>query len=206
MGKNPLLVFDDVSVRYAYDKVDVFTGLSFSLGYGERLLLEMPVQGGKTSVVKLLGGLILPYEGRIEYRGAPLAETPPADRNIAVIYTDFAIMRGSVRRNLEYPLRIRGYSDEAVNSAVKSLCGKYGFSGGEKKRNEIFQMAMLEPSFAILDETDSGLEFRQVDLLVADDFMRNIPASSEGEARELIEEYISRKKCAFLELKNKNEY
>ena len=57
MGKNPLLVFDDVSVRYAYDKVDVFTGLSFSLGYGERLLLEMPVQGGKTSVVKLLGVL-----------------------------------------------------------------------------------------------------------------------------------------------------
>lgn len=198
MGKNPLLVFDDVSVRYDYDKVDVFTGLSFSLGYGERLLLEMPVQGGKTSVVKLLGGLILPYEGRIEYRGAPLAETPPADRNIAVIYTDFAIMRGSVRRNLEYPLRIRGYSDEAVNSAVKSLCGKYGFSGGEKA-------AYLPPT----DKLRLSLirsEFRQVDLLVADDFMRNIPASSEGEARELIEEYISRKKCAFLELKNKNEY
>jgi Fe-S cluster assembly ATP-binding protein len=50
-------------------------------------------------------------------------------------------------------LKIMQISDELVNRAVNE-----GFSGGEKKRNEIFQMAVLEPKLAILDETDSGLD------------------------------------------------
>ncbi|MFN3341047.1 MAG: ABC transporter ATP-binding protein, partial [Flavobacteriales bacterium] len=45
-----------------------------------------------------------------------------------------------------------------LNSKLASRSVNEGFSGGEKKRNEIFQMAMLEPKFAILDETDSGLD------------------------------------------------
>ena len=45
-----------------------------------------------------------------------------------------------------------------IHSKLKNRSVNEGFSGGEKKKNEIFQMAMLEPSFAILDETDSGLD------------------------------------------------
>jgi Fe-S cluster assembly ATP-binding protein len=57
-------------------------------------------------------------------------------------------------------LRVLHISDELLHRAVNE-----GFSGGEKKRNEIFQMAVLEPSLAILDETDSGLDIDAMKLV-----------------------------------------
>src|SRR3546814_12848956 len=59
-------------------------------------------------------------------------------------------------------LSVLHIKDELLNRAVNA-----GFSGGEKKRNEIFQLALLEPSLAILDETDSGLDIDALKLVAA---------------------------------------
>ena len=61
-------------------------------------------------------------------------------------------------------LKVLHLKDELLNRAVNE-----GFSGGEKKRNEIFQMALLEPALGILDETDSGLDIIEQALVMRDD-------------------------------------
>jgi Fe-S cluster assembly ATP-binding protein len=121
-------------------------------------------------------------EGEVIFEGKNLLEMPPEERACAGIFLSFQypveipgvsmanFMRAAVGEHRKYrgekPLSAGDFlklmrEKQAIVELDKNLINRSvneGFSGGEKKRNEIFQMAMLEPKLAILDETDSGLD------------------------------------------------
>jgi Fe-S cluster assembly ATP-binding protein len=143
-----------------------------------------PNGSGKSTLSAALTGnpAIEITDGEVIFDGKNLLEMSPEERSCAGIFLSFQypveipgvsmvnFMRAAVNEHRKY----RGEAPLAAGDFLKLLREKQeiveldktlvnrsvneGFSGGEKKRNEIFQMAMLEPKLAILDETDSGLD------------------------------------------------
>jgi len=163
---------------------EILRGIDLRIERGEVHAVMGPNGSGKSTLVQVLAGNET-YEvtrGEVIYDGKPLLELEPEDRACAGVFVAFQypveipgvtnayFLRtalNSIRRHRGEPeldavdflglarerMGLVGMSDELLNRAVNA-----GFSGGEKKRNEIFQMAVLDPRLAILDETDSGLD------------------------------------------------
>ena len=142
---------------------EILRGINLTIKDGEIHAIMGPNGSGKSTLSAVLTGnpLYEVTEGEAWFNGKNILEMKPEDRAHEGIFLSF-----------QYPVEIPGVSmtnflKAAVNEKRKivELDSKFtrrsvneGFSGGEKKRNEIFQMAMLEPKLAILDETDSGLD------------------------------------------------
>ena len=130
---------------------EILKGINLTIRDGEVHALMGQNGAGKSTLSNVLVGHPA-YEvthGSITFNGKDLLALSPEDRAHEGIFLSF-----------QTPVEIPGVS--MVNfmrtSKLANRSVNEGFSGGEKKRNEIFQMAMLEPTFAILDETDSGLD------------------------------------------------
>jgi len=162
----------------------ILKGIDLSIEAGEVHAVMGPNGSGKSTLAYVLAGRegYQVTKGRVLYKGRDLLEMPPELRAAEGIFLGFqypvAIPGVSniyfLKAALNAIRKHRGHDpldaidfmkiskekaalvrlpDELTRRAVNE-----GFSGGEKKRNEIFQMAMLEPSLAVLDETDSGLD------------------------------------------------
>lgn len=163
---------------------EILHGLDLTVPSGEVHAVMGPNGSGKSTLAHVLTGRD-PYRitsGRVLYDGADLLTMSPEERAAAGVFLAFqhpveipgvgnmyflrtafnAIRRargveelgpGEFLAMAKEKIRSIGIDAELMNRSVNE-----GFSGGEKKRNEILQMAILEPSLAILDETDSGLD------------------------------------------------
>jgi Fe-S cluster assembly ATP-binding protein len=163
---------------------EILKGLDLEIGPGEVHAIMGPNGSGKSTLAHVLSGRE-GYEvtgGSVHYEGQDLLEMEPEERAHAGLFLAFQYpvelpgvnntyflkaalnsirkSRGeteldavSFLRLMKERLKILHLDDSLLKRPVN-----FGFSGGEKKRNEIFQMAMLEPKLAILDETDSGLD------------------------------------------------
>jgi Fe-S cluster assembly ATP-binding protein len=177
-----LLEIRDLQVR-AEDK-QILKGLSLAVGAGEVHAIMGPNGSGKSTLARSLSGHP-GYEvtgGSITYDGKDLLELSPEDRAREGVFMAFQYPVEIAGVNNAYFLKaalnaVRKHRGEAELDAVEFMklarektkllemdasmltrAVNEGFSGGEKKRNEIFQMAVLEPRLAVLDETDSGLD------------------------------------------------
>ena len=175
----PLLEIDDLHV--AVDGHEILRGLTLGVREGEVHALMGPNGSGKSTLAKTL--LANPAyevtEGSIRLHGDDVTKLPTDERAARGLFLGFqhpeAIAGVSVLNFLRQALAARkGIPDMSVLEVRIALMEwsqrlgmddrfmeRYlneGFSGGEKKRNEIFQMAVLEPALAVLDETDSGLD------------------------------------------------
>ncbi|MCC6737435.1 MAG: Fe-S cluster assembly ATPase SufC [Planctomycetia bacterium] len=165
-------------------KKEILKGLSLSVKAGEVHAIMGPNGSGKSTLAQVLAGhpAYAVTGGTITYMGEDLAEKSPEDRAKEGIFLAFQYPVEIPGVSNAYFLRagyneIRKHRGEPELDAMdfnkllkekskvlhidESLLNRpvnEGFSGGEKKRNEIFQLAVLEPKLAILDETDSGLD------------------------------------------------
>src|SRR5574344_1815403 len=163
---------------------EILKGIDLTVKAGEVHAIMGPNGSGKSTLSSVLVGnpLFEVTEGTVTYNGKDLLAMPPEDRSREGIFLSFQypveipgvsmvnFMRAAVNAHRQY----KGQPAVAASDFLKMMREKRaiveldnklasrsvneGFSGGEKKRNEIFQMAMLEPRLAILDETDSGLD------------------------------------------------
>lgn len=164
--------------------VEILKGLNLQVRRGEVHAIMGPNGSGKSTLTKVLAGhTAYPVtQGEVRFEGRDLLALPPEERARAGVFLAFqypveipgvgnsqflrlatnTVQGGRGREELD-PLEF----DDLVREKMKLLemdpeflsrSVNEGFSGGEKKRNEILQMALLEPSLAILDETDSGLD------------------------------------------------
>jgi Fe-S cluster assembly ATP-binding protein len=184
-----MLKIDNLHVSVAGKAI--LKGLSLEVGAGEVHAIMGPNGAGKSTLGNVLAGRE-GYEvtrGSVSFGGQDLLALPPEARAAAGVFLAFQypveipgvnntyFLRAALnaqrkaRGEPEYDsaqflrlvrekLRVLHISDDLLHRAVNE-----GFSGGEKKRNEIFQMAVLEPKLAILDETDSGLDIDALKLV-----------------------------------------
>jgi Fe-S cluster assembly ATP-binding protein len=177
-----MLKIDNLHVR-AGDK-PVLKGLSLEVAAGEVHAIMGPNGSGKSTLVQVLAGRE-GYEvtsGSVTYQGRDLLALPPEERaregvflafqypvEIPGVNNVYLLKAGlnALRKHRGLPeldafeflalvrekLKLMHMDESLLNRGVNE-----GFSGGEKKRNEIMQMAVLEPTLALLDETDSGLD------------------------------------------------
>ena len=163
---------------------DILRGISLSVAAGEVHAIMGPNGSGKSTLVQVLAGNPA-YEvtgGSASFNGTDLLSLPPEERAQAGVFLAFQypveipgvsnayFLRSaynSIRqaRGLDEvdPLDFLDYMEKKLelvdmDTEMLSRSVNMGFSGGEKKRNEILQMAVLEPKLALLDETDSGLD------------------------------------------------
>jgi Fe-S cluster assembly ATP-binding protein len=163
---------------------EILKGIDLSVNAGEVHAIMGPNGSGKSTLAQVLAGhpAYTVTAGSIRFQGADLLDMEPEERAQAGLFLAFqypveitgvsnayflraaynAIRKARGEEELdpmdfldllEQRLKLVEWEPEIMSRAVNS-----GFSGGEKKRNEILQMAVLEPTLAILDETDSGLD------------------------------------------------
>ncbi|MEM0941770.1 MAG: Fe-S cluster assembly ATPase SufC [Bacteroidota bacterium] len=163
---------------------EILRGLNLEVKAGEVHAIMGPNGSGKSTLASVLAGReeYEVSEGTIEYLGEDLLELDPEERAQKGIFLAFQYpveipgvsTTNFLKTALNQIREARGESSLDAVSFLKLMKEKMklvdidqallsrslneGFSGGEKKRNEIFQMAMLEPRLSILDETDSGLD------------------------------------------------
>ena len=177
-----MLTIKDLQVRV--ENKQILKGLNLAVNAGEVHAIMGPNGSGKSTLANVLAGRD-GYDitsGAIEYDGRDLFELSPEERAREGIFLAFQYPVEIPGVNNIYLLKaalnaMRAHRDQGALDAVEFLqvvrekmqlvkmdegllnrSVNEGFSGGEKKRNEIFQMAVLEPRLAILDETDSGLD------------------------------------------------
>ncbi|HEV3071213.1 MAG TPA: Fe-S cluster assembly ATPase SufC [Solirubrobacteraceae bacterium] len=161
---------------------EILKGVDLSIEKGEIHALMGPNGSGKSTLANTLLGHPS-YEltaGKILFKGEDITESDPHERAKAGLFlafqypvaipgvsvANFLRMAMNAKRDAEDPIKVKEFGAELrhatemldVDSGFTSRHLNDGFSGGEKKRAEILQMAMLKPDVAILDETDSGLD------------------------------------------------
>jgi len=178
------MLLDIKDLRVKAENKEILKGLSLSVNAGEVHAIMGPNGSGKSTLARALAGHP-GYEvtgGSITYDGKDLLALQPEERACEGLFMAFQYPVEITGVNNAYFLKaalnaVRKHRGEEELDAVEfmqlarskakllemdqtmlSRSVNEGFSGGEKKRNEIFQMAVLEPRLAILDETDSGLD------------------------------------------------
>ena len=182
MSDPPILKIEGLEAKVAEEDITILNGIDLEIGKGEVHAIMGPNGSGKSTLAKVLAGHpgYTVTSGTVDFRGKNLFDLAVDERSQAGLFLAFQypvdipgvsianFLRTAVQAHQPEgdELDIFEFSDiltermELLEMDV-SFAERHvndGFSGGEKKRNEILQMAMLKPKLAVMDETDSGLD------------------------------------------------
>ncbi len=182
MPDTPILRIENLHTKVADENLDILKGLNLEISPGAVHAIMGPNGSGKSTLAKVLMGHpgYQVTKGRVDFDGRDLLEQDPHERARAGVFLAFQypveIPGVSIANFLRTAMQSHLAEDEeldlfdfqdllldrmkllAVDPSFAERPVNDGFSGGEKKRNEILQMAVLKPRLAIMDETDSGLD------------------------------------------------
>mgnify|MGYP001285383943 FL=1 len=172
------------NLKAKVEDISILKGINLQVNAGEIHAIMGPNGSGKSTLSSVISGQE-DYEvtdGEIMFDGENIVEVSPEERSHKGIFMSFQYpveipglsVSNFIKASINESRKGRGLKPMPANEMLKlmrstmdlleikqgylSRSMNQGFSGGEKKRNEIFQMAMLKPKLAILDETDSGLD------------------------------------------------
>tara|TARA_R100001369_G_scaffold81474_1_gene112476 strand:+ start:1965 stop:2714 length:750 start_codon:yes stop_codon:yes gene_type:complete len=163
---------------------DILKGINLEVNAGEVHAIMGPNGSGKSTLASVIAGKeeFELQQGEIVFEGAEISELDPEERAHKGLFLSFqypieipgVTVTNFIKTAINETRKAKGLEDMPASEMLKRIKEKAdmleidrkflsrslneGFSGGEKKRNEIFQLAMMEPKLAILDETDSGLD------------------------------------------------
>jgi Fe-S cluster assembly ATP-binding protein len=198
MPDAPLLSIENLHV--AAGDVAIVKGLNLTINRGEIHALMGPNGSGKSTLANVLLGHpdYVVTRGRILYKGEDIAEWGPDQRGAAGMFLGFQypeeipgvtvvnFLRAALSNRtgtdytiLELRLKVMDVMKElGLDGSFADRYLNEGFSGGERKRNEVLQLAVLEPELAVLDETDSGLDIDA--LRTVADGVKNVATADRG--------------------------
>ena len=179
-----LLKINNLKASVTETEEKILDGLNLTIAKGETHAIMGPNGGGKSTLVNVIAGKdsYTVDSGEIKFEQEDLIEMPVDERAKKGIFMAFQypseipgvrpwqFIKASVDAKRKFEgekeLSVREFSKKydqnleivGINQDLMKRSLNEGFSGGEKKRNEVFQMLMLEPNLALLDETDSGLD------------------------------------------------
>ena len=205
----PLLKIVNLHAEIAEDGTEILRGVDLELNEGEIHAIMGPNGSGKSTLSKVISGHPA-YEvtdGDILYKGESILGMEPDERARSGVFLAFQypveipgvsvanFMRTALNARRGEEVDIFDFQEEMeakmemleMDPAFAARSVNEGFSGGEKKRNEILQLAMLEPELAVMDETDSGLDIDA--LRVVTSGINTIKESHAGMAILLITHY-----------------
>jgi Fe-S cluster assembly ATP-binding protein len=184
-----MLIIKDLKAQI--EGKQILNGINLTVNPGEVHAIMGPNGAGKSTLSAVLAGRTN-YEvtsGSVEFKGKNLLELSPEDRAREGVFLAFQypveipgvsttnFLKTAINEKRKYlglePMEATDFlkfmrakmEEMEMDKSLTSRSLNEGFSGGEKKRNEVFQMAMLEPTLAILDETDSGLDIDALKLV-----------------------------------------
>ena len=174
------MILDIKGLRAGTEEGEILKGLDLSMNAGETHVLMGPNGAGKSTLGNVIMGspAYKVTEGSLEFEGESLLGVAVNERAKKGIFLSFqnplevpgltleAFLRSAIREKSGKPVKVFAFREKMEETAAlldmdmafaeRDL--NTGFSGGEKKKAEIFQLLLLEPKLAILDETDSGLD------------------------------------------------
>ncbi|KOF58011.1 MULTISPECIES: Fe-S cluster assembly ATPase SufC [Clostridium] len=175
------------SIHAEADKKEILKGLNLTVNKGEIHVIMGPNGAGKSTLMNVIMGhpKYKVTDGSISFEGDDITELKTNERAKKGIFLSFqnpeevpgitveSLLRSARTESTGKPIKLLAFRRElkekmALLDMNESYAERYlnvGFSGGEKKKNEIIQMLMLNPKLAILDETDSGLDVDAVKIV-----------------------------------------
>ena len=197
-------------ITYGYQNTPVLKDVSFSAEKGTCVCICGPSGVGKTTLLKVVAGLLKPEYGKVLLEGTDITGTLPSERRMAMIFQNAALFPHTrVRHNIGYGLHRLGYSETEIDRMVQEAAellhietqlNKYpgALSGGQLQRAGIARAIVRKPEILLLDEPFSSLDkplrtelIRELDRIRKDRGMTMIYVTHEvEEIREFADAYV----------------
>jgi len=159
-----------VGISKRFGKASVLENISFDVAEGEVLVLLGASGSGKTTILRIIAGLEMPYTGKVILHGKDVTELPARERGVGVIFQSYALFpKMTVEKNIGYGLRIRKRKRKEIKETVNELLSlvqleehrkKYPsqLSGGQQQRVAIARTLAYKPEVLLFDEPFGALD------------------------------------------------
>jgi ABC-type Fe3+/spermidine/putrescine transport system ATPase subunit len=159
-----------VDLAKSYGAVEALKGVDLQIGAGEYFVLLGPSGGGKTTLLKLIGGFIKPTRGNLLLHGHDVSSLPPDKRPTSMVFQSYALFpHMSVAQNIGYGLRLKKLSKDIIRDKVDAMLDMVGLvgladrqphelSGGQQQRVQLARSLVLERDILLLDEPLAALD------------------------------------------------
>ena len=169
-GEFPRAAASVIGVSKRFGKASVLENISFDVAEGEVLVLLGASGSGKTTILRIIAGLEMPYTGKVILHGKDVTELPARERGVGVIFQSYALFpKMTVEKNIGYGLRIRKRKRKEIRDTVNELLSlvqldehrnKYPsqLSGGQQQRVAIARTLAYKPEVLLFDEPFGALD------------------------------------------------